>query len=374
MPAAAPSAGPGPGPGRDRVVRAAATGPDRLPAPREGFLPMRRRTRAAVLALALLLPGALTAAADAPRTPSAVLPAPGLKGGSNYFVYRFEGCHREPYGVVNSFHTAPSLIRAQLRRMAAAGQKRLRIPVFHHRGPDSGTVMDSTGGRLDARNVRNLTALLAAVRSAGFEQVEIAFFPKDANDPMEWTSVDESLYAENLSVVRRVRELVLRSGLPYVIDLVNEGAPPAGPEYRALLEYDRRLWADYTREYGDADTVGFSLTVWAAGRVPQLPAVYGDNPPRVLEVHLYGKPHDGSEYEQFMATDAEMDRIGYQQPWIIGEAYYDDPEAAAGIRRAMRDADRRVLFLTQWPLSRGAECDTDVVPPAGFGAYAAEGF
>ncbi|MFF0449023.1 hypothetical protein ACFYT4_21895 [Streptomyces sp. NPDC004609] len=303
-----------------------------------------------------------------------IAPAPPLKGGSNYFVYHLEGCHREPYGVVNSYDQAPELIRAHLRQMADAGQKRLRIPVFHHRGPDSGTVMDSTGGRLSDGNAENLSRLLKAVAENGFEEVELGFFPLDANDPMNWTTVDESLYAENLSVIRQVRELVVRSGVPYVLDLVNEGAPPPEPEYRALLEYDKRLWADYTRAYGTADTVGFSLTVWSAGRVPQLPEVYGDRPPAVLEVHLYGKPHDGDEYRQFMDTDAAMDRIGYQQPWIIGEVYYNDPEAAAGIRRAMKDADRPVRHLTQWQLSRGAPCDADVAPAAAYDAYAKEGF
>ncbi|MEW1546114.1 hypothetical protein [Streptomyces tsukubensis] len=334
---------------------------------------MHPRTRAVVLALPLTLSLSLTLA-FAPLPGPAPAPAGPARGGSNYFVYHLEGCHREPYGVVDSYDRAPALIAGQLAAMARAGQQRLRIPVFHHRGPDSGTVMDSTGGTLSEQNARNLADLLSAVRDAGFAAVEIAFFPKDANDPMLWTAVDESLYAENLSVVRQVRDIVVRSGLPYVVDLVNEGAPPPGPEYAALLAYDRRLWADYTRDYGTADTVGFSLTVWSAGRVPQLPEVYGDRPPPVHEVHFYGKPGDGDEYRQFMDTDAAMDAIGYRQPWIVGEVWYDDPEAAAGIRRAMRDADREVLFLTQWPLRRGAPCQADTAPPESFAAYAGEGF
>ncbi|WP_158681161.1 hypothetical protein, partial [Streptomyces viridochromogenes] len=91
----------------------------------------------AVLALVMCLAGMRPAAA----------PQAELRGGSNYFTYRVDGdCTREPYGVVNSYDQAPELIRDQLAQMTRAGQRRLRIPVFHHRGADSGTVMDSTGG------------------------------------------------------------------------------------------------------------------------------------------------------------------------------------------------------------------------------------
>ncbi|MGI5170104.1 hypothetical protein ACQEU3_37710 [Spirillospora sp. CA-253888] len=328
----------------------------------------------AVLGLGALLAAAQTHAqartGEAPRVAEQV-------GGSNYFVYRIDrgsgGCEREPYGVVNSFDKDPGLIRKQLAAMARAGQKRLRIPIFHRRGPESGTVMDSTGGRLGDGNVRNLTELLAAMKAAGFAGVEIGFFPMNANSPSEWTAFDPSLYGENLGVIRQVRELAARSGLPYVIDLLNEGAPE--PREHVLRQYDTALWRDYTREFGATDTVGFSMKVVVADRVAELPAIYGDAPPSVLEVHLYGKRHNGGEYEQFMAADAAMDRIGYRQPWIIGEAYANDRQAAAGIRRASVDAQRPVRYLTQWPLTRAERCpDADVAPPAAYDAYAAAGF
>ncbi|WP_413755125.1 hypothetical protein [Streptomyces sp. MMBL 11-3] len=328
-----------------------------------------------VLAWALLLTGAQTppgrplasATADA-RSGRAV------GGGSNYFTYRVDAdCEREPYGVVNSYDKAPGVIRRQLAQMAEAGQKRLRIPVYHHRGPDSGTVMDSTGGRLAAANARNLRALLDAVRSAGFEAVEVGFFPQDANDPTGWRTFDHDLYDENRGVIRQVRSLVTRSGLPYRLDLLNEGAPAEGQ--KVLLRYDRTLWDDYRQEFGVRDTVGFSMTVWIAGRVPQLPEVYGDSPPPVLEIHLYGQEWNGDEYQQFMSADAALDEIGYRQPLVIGEAYYNDAPAAAGVRRAVTDAGRPVLHLTQWPHPREAKCPAaDVAPPVAYDAYAAAGF
>lgn len=338
----------------------------------------RARKGLMALTLVLLLTGAQGPAAQRPpagggtRGPGLGAPA---GGGSNYFTYQVDAdCEREPYGVVNSYDKAPGLIQRQLDQMRQAGQKRLRIPVYHHRGQDSGTVMDSTGGRLDASNVRNLTALLAAVKSAGFEAVEVGFFPQDANDPTQWTAFDHGLYEENWKVVRQVRSIVVRSGLAYTLDLLNEGAPPAGKE--VWLRYDKRLWEDYRRTFGTGDTVGFSMTVWIAGRVPQMPEIYGTTPPSVLEIHLYGQEGgNGSEYEQFMAADAALDKIGYEQPLIVGEAYYDDAEAAEGIRRAVVDAQRPVRHLTQWPVLRGGKCPAaDVAPPAAYDAYAAAGF
>lgn len=304
----------------------------------------------------------------------AAAPRAELRGGSNYFTYRVdEDCTREPYGVVNSYDRAPDLVRDQLEQMARGGQKRLRIPLFHHRGPDSGTVMDSTNGGISRAHLRNLRSLLQDVKATGFEAVEIAFFPMDANDPREWQAFDRGLYQENLAVIRQVRAEVVRSGIPYVLDLLNEGAPADDED--VLLQYDRTLWRDYRREFGTSDTVGFSMMVWIAGRVPHLPEVYGDQPPEVLEVHLYGQPGNGDEYRQFMDADAALDAIGYRQPLIVGEVYYDDAEAADGIRRAMADADRRVRHLTQWPWPRESRCPAaDVAPPAAYGAYAAAGF
>lgn len=298
-----------------------------------------------------------------------------LKGGSNYFTYRVDDdCTREPYGVVDSYDRAPDLIRRQLGQMARAGQKRLRIPIFHHRGVDTGTVMDSTGGSIGPENLSNLRALLRDVKTAGFQEVEIGFFPQGDNSPEDWKAFDRGLYEENLAVIREVRAEARRSGLPYLLDLLNEGVP--GPNDDVLLRYVRTLWQDYRQEFGTSDTVGFSMTVWIAERVPQLPAVYGDGPPDVLEIHLYGDDHNGSEYRQFMDADAALDTIGYRQPLIIGEVFYNDAEAAEGIRRAMADGDRRVRHLTQWQWSRDRRCPAhaDVAPPVAYDAYAAKGF
>src|ERR1700677_4543339 len=91
-------------------------------------------------------------------------PAAAALGGSNYGWYNLtSSCDREPYGVVYNYNTAATTIVSQLQQMYNNGQRRLRIPIYHARGINSGTIMDSTGGNLAPQFVANLANLLAAV-------------------------------------------------------------------------------------------------------------------------------------------------------------------------------------------------------------------
>ncbi|AHH97119.1 hypothetical protein KALB_3755 [Kutzneria albida DSM 43870] len=289
-------------------------------------------------------------------------------GGSNYDFYGLAGrCDREGFGVINGFARGRDTITAQLAQMYRAGQRRLRIGVFHHRGPDTGTIMDSTGGDLSPANRRNLADLLAAVRAAGFAEVEVAMQPSDENHP-DWSHWREDLYQENWNLVANLRPVIAAAGIPYRIDLLNEGSPMSTEP--ALRRYAQRLWQDYTANFGKADTVGFSMTVWIADRATQLAAVYGDNPPEVFDVHLYGDAHNGDERTQFVDADRKMRELGYTQDWIIGEAYFDDRTAARGIAQAIAQTGRTVRYLAQWPLTRARSCaDVDVAAPIAFEAY-----
>lgn len=45
-----------------------------------------------------------------------------------------------------------------------------------------------------------------------------------------------------------------------------------------------------------------------------------------------------------------MNEMGLgQQGWIIGEVHYNDPTAAANVRRAIDETGRTVFYLLQWP-------------------------
>jgi hypothetical protein len=323
--------------------------------------------------LSLVLAG--VAAAVVTAFPASVAPPAGPldPGGSNYDFYGLNSCDREPYGVVDSFDQGRDTITAQLARMYTDGQRRLRVAIFHQHGPDSGTTMDSSTGDLSPPDRDQLSGLLAEVKQAGFQEIEVAFMPIGQDDPHGWSAWDENSYQEDWNLIYHLRPLIAAAGIPYRIDLLNEGMPMSNQP--VLRQYATRLWDDYTWNFGKADTVGFSLTVWIADRATQMSAVYGSNPPDVFDLHLYGDGWNGDEYSQFVDADKKMTSLGYHQGWVIGETYFDDTTAADGIRRAIGDTGRTVLYLTQWPLTRSEQCsDVDEAPPVAFDAFHSDGF
>jgi hypothetical protein len=75
-----------------------------------------------------------------------------------------------------------------------------------------------------------------------------------------------------------------------------------------VLEYSRRLWANYTRAFGRADTVGLSV-IGDPQHVARIPEVYGDKPPYIFDIHFYGGANGLDEYQLFRAADGTMKRL-----------------------------------------------------------------
>ena len=119
----------------------------------------------------------------------------------------------------------------------AADVQQRPAPSSYPRGANTGSVMDSTGGNLSARFQGNLAHLLAAIKAAGFVEIEVGFFPRAANDPTRWATFSSHYFQENWSVIQNLHPIVAGAGIPYHIDLQNEGIPPLG--YDALLQYDQ---------------------------------------------------------------------------------------------------------------------------------------
>lgn len=302
-------------------------------------------------------------------------PTPAVAGGSDYGWYQLDPpCTREPYGVVYNYDTATSTINSQLQQMYANGQRRLRIPVYHGRGIHSGTIMDSTGGNLDPRFRTNLANLLAAIKAAGFLEVEVSFNPQGSNDPTKWTEFSADYYQENWLLIQNLRPVIAGARIPYYIDLSNEGIP--GPEATALLRYSQQLWNDYVSSYGSRDTIGFSIIADAA-RVSQVSAVYeasaygNHGSPQRFDLHIYDQPS-----ASFMTAFKGLASQGYGGvPWVIGETYYNDEGEAESIRQAMSSTGKAILYLMQWPLTSARSCpEVDVAPPVLFSHYQARNF
>jgi len=297
-------------------------------------------------------------------------------GGSNYAWYHLGApCNREPYGVVYNYNTATATIDGQLQQMYANGQRRLRLPIYHARGVNTGTVMDSTGGNLAPQFLTNLTNLLAAVKAAGFVEIEVSFHPQSINNPLVWTTFSSDYFQENWSVIQNVRSIVSASGIPYHLDLLNEGIPPLS--YPLLLQYDQMLWNEYVAKFGSKDTLGFSIIADSAhlGQVSTVygPSAYGNRgSPQLFDVHIYDETGNS-----FATAFNSLISQGYQGvPWIIGEAYYNDAAEAAAQRAEATSTGQQVLYLTQWPLTSNLSCSTavNVAPPADFSNYAVQKF
>jgi hypothetical protein len=308
--------------------------------------------------------------------PASPPPVSAALGGSNYgWYYLGPNCDREPYGVVYNYDTANAIINTQLQQMYANGQRRLRIPIFFARGVNTGTVMDSTGGNLSTRFQTNLANLLAAVKAAGFVEIEVSFHPQSLNDPTQWTTFSSDYFQENWDLIQNLHPIIANAGISYHLDLQNEGIPPPG--YAALLEYDQILWNDYVSTFGSADTLGFSIIADSA-HVSNVSAVYGPStygshgPPQLFDLHIYDETGNS-----FLVAYNALTAQGYRGiPWIIGEAWYNDAAEATAQRQQVNITGQKVLYLTQWPLTSSETCSNavNVAPPANFSNYQAQAF
>lgn len=294
-------------------------------------------------------------------------------GGSDYGWYQVTNCNREPYGVIANYNTASATINQQLATMIANGQRRLRIPIYFGHGINSGTVMDSTGGNLSPQNRQNLTNLLAAIKNAGFAEIEVGFFPVGAmNDPTSWSQYNETYYQENWNLIYNLHSIIASAGILYRIDLQNEGAPTTGQT--ALLQYDQHLWNDYNFVFGKNDTVGVSI-IPEQNRLQNLPAVYGPSQygshgaPYLFDLHFYD--HTTTNFiNTYNIMHGNYPGIG----WILGEAFYNDPVQADTLNQSIAQTGQTIFYLTQWPLTYQRSCaDVDVVP-LDFSNYLSRGF
>ena len=357
------------------------------------------------LVLGLLL--ALPAWAGDPRPDGDLVHASGFErptqsiGGSNYLWHDLgRACDREPYGLGASYHLSSggggvrARAQAQLAQMYANGMRRLSLGMYFGHGMQTGTVIDVSDPAQVAQALYNIDALLADVKAAGFEEILFRFFPVGTINP-SYSSFDADLIDEYWALIQNVRPLLVVSGLPYKIDLMVEGAPrhkstplPSSWKYPVNEKWSRAvrtLWQRYKGNYDIGDSIGFSFLTDAdpdrlRARVRHMRYVYEGDYPEVFAADLYADG-DVRETDKFIALhramveeDASGSRGWKNASWIIAEAFYDDPFAAAGLSAAIASTRRTVRYLTQWPLDRaGPVCDDVNVAPAYvwdvFGSY-----
>lgn len=339
-------------------------------------------------------------------------------GGSNYHWFGDDGlCQpmsREDYGLLKRYHEVDAargpvrqIARRQMAAMYKQGMRRLSLGVyFMHRPAAGGTLIDSADAQVVAQTAANLAVLLADVKAIGYEEVLFRFFPINNINPSfpEFPHRDSAEYGprvdEYWNLIESLRPALAAAGLPYRIDLMVEGAPrdsnPVTVPERDRYKYPantgwsravRTLWQRYFAAYGADDTVGFSFLVDAdnnrmRSRVRHMRYVYEGNYPHVFAMDFYAGP-GWDEYDKFTWMDEYMHSQNppgaqwHQAGWIIAEAYYEDPLAAAGLARAIRETGRTVYYLTQWPLDRAGECEIEhvnVAPPLRWRVWPRLGF
>ena len=373
---------------------------------------MRARRLLPVLAALALLSAGTPAFAGYPATGGDLIHAAGFekpastRGGSNYLWYRIDGCDREPYGLLATYHlaapgggTVRSIARQQLAAIRASGQDRLSVGIFFHHGAASGTLVDSSSAAAVEQAVDNLREHLADIKAAGFREILFRFFPVGAISPSDPGFVP-SLVGEYWNLVAAVHPALEDADLPYRIDLMVEGAPrdsglplPEPWKYPANSEWSkavRDLWQHYVAEYGRDDTVGFSFLIdddpaRVRMRVRHMRYVYEGTYPYLYAADFYGTPA-ASEADRFIALHDAMMRedaggaLGWRDAgWIVAEGFYDDPLSAAALSSAIASTRRTVHYLTQWPWDRadtgcGPNPEVNVAPPLDWTAYGGYGF
>jgi hypothetical protein len=287
-----------------------------------------------------------------------------FRGGSNFAYFDLQNCSRNKFALLPNFEQNKDLINEHLQAMFKNGQRRLRtaIPLPGH--PSVGT----EGRILSSDLERNIVGLLAAIKNAGFQEIELVIGSVGA-PPFSWDRWHENLYTTRWRYITELRPLLIASGLHYRIDLLNEGIPAGNQPM--LKQYTQRLWLDYTRAFGKGDTIGFSvIAAPKQDRFAQMPQVYGQNPPNTFDLHVYDDP-----YGTVLNAHKRLSALGYSIiPWIIGESYYNDGEQADAIALAIQHTGQRVLFLLEWPLRKAKTCDDIDVVPFDFQAYIKRGF
>ena len=324
-----------------------------------------------LIAMALMVVTGLQAAgADDPAgKANAPQPVPGFRpslsdGGSNYMFYALRACSRSDY-VVTAYRDNQAIIDDQLLRMFNDGQRRLRISIPL-------TARKAAGNEAPTILVFHpelVEALLEKIKSTGFEEV-LVVVGDSTPSVISWQSWDEDEYQRRWTAIRDIRTLLTQSGLPYRLDLLNEGIPAINQPM--LLQYTNRLWRDYRQSFGTSDTVGFSVIADPQGsRLAQIPKVYDGILPGAFDLHVY---NDASR--SFQEANRRLAGLGLGEvPWIVGEAFYNDAVEAQQLGQAARELHHQVLFLLQWPLSRERHCrDVDVPYPLSFDQYRRSGF
>jgi hypothetical protein len=265
----------------------------------------------------------------------------------------------------------------QLAAMRAAGIESLRFFVWHDHDGAAFETIPSAGGRLVEPYRGNFIAYLHDARALGFKSLEVVFGPVLGNDPQAiygGVPYDPALFDENWSLIRDVRALAEQYGPTSRFDLLNEGAPSDAQALKAqVIDYIARLYGNYVDAYGNRD-VTVSIPSGDPTRLMNLLIALRESGrplPTYFEIHPAYDPT--AALRDLESIDAGLIAAGLDQPLIIGEGPYNDPEWAAAVHGFITRWTRPVTEVLEWPLQRNSTCDAfSVAPPYRANSYIQE--
>lgn len=270
------------------------------------------------------------------------------------------------------YHQYVALVRTQLDKLIASGQKKIALVVWFG-GPATPdfscetwmhTVCPQAGGLMPSQARQNLINMLSEIKSRSFEEVQIRLGYQGTADIHGWTAWNEDIYQSSRGFIFDVvetSELALADSAIrrfYDLGLEAMGHPHMSRSwYRRFL---KQIWTEYVASYPLERTIGFSFNhadLAATRDSLKLFDEVGARPPRLgLDVYL-----DRRDVFRNFSTALIWAGWGRQYPLYIQETYRNDPQIAQEIRSARQDFGLNIRSVMQWPLGQGGQSHTDSV-------------
>ncbi len=290
-------------------------------------------------------------------------------GGSNYVVtdLKLDRLNTEAdWKDKEIFKTPACLLQANrdktykdLSSLRASGQRKVALLLWHTRLEKhmdcKGFLLDSSGGVFSPGVVDNLVSFLQLAAKLGFDEVQIRFAPMGKNWPKEWKSWNESLFQENWSLIRSTAVSLKVNNTPRVVfDLGAELGGLTAPGCVQCPEYTRRMWQEYTTEFGADNSYGFSIA-YAPGRLGRLiDTLRAVGPlPTDYAVDLYVEPSRVGVAISNLTREANDKGLDAPE-FLIQETYYADQEMYQALLAALRQNNVTIRAVMQWPQVRGS--------------------
>jgi hypothetical protein len=278
---------------------------------------------------------------------------------------------RDVRAAVTHYHLDPERLRAHLRGLREAGQRKVAVVLWFTEPIDghdtwAHAVVPRADGSLPPQARANLMAFLADIDALGFDEVQVRFGPQGgaewrcfknpacyANPSLRENPFLEEAITYSWDVIRTVIDDVEAQGFgtPRLYDVAAEyPGHPFMAEVPGWNRYTSRLWelawARYTPR-GVAVNMSFNHAQ-VAGTEASFDLFDRVGWPEKLSIDVYE-----NIYGSFGVLADALARRGRQGfPVFVQETFLDDAWTADELRRAATDFGVNLKYVMQWPAHR----------------------